>query len=801
MKQTILLLGALFLFSSIYGQTITIQDISTLKPLPNAIIRNTDTDIHVMTDINGMADVSTLKGATSVSIHLTGYQTYETTYEALTQNNGTIFLKESSHLFDAVVVSASRFEESARHVAQPVEVIRSTDLAFQSLQTSADVIQSTGNVFVQKSQLGAGSPVIRGFETNKVLLVVDGIRMNNAIYRGGHLQNIITLDNAVMDKVEILYGPGSVMYGSDALGGVMQFFTKSPMLSGDSQLLTHVNAFARYSTINQEKTGHVDLSLGGRKLGSLTSFTYSDFDDLLQGSNRSDDYPDFGKRPFYQERINGEDVMVTNEDENLQVASGYTQYDFLQKFTYQQNDHVNHQINLQYSTSTDVPRYDRLTEMSNGTLRFGDWYYGPQTRFLGAYGLQLTRDQGLFDQAHFTAGYQFIEESRHDRRFGNPSINHRTEQLDIFTLNADFSKEKGKSTWRYGFEGTTNHVNSIANKENVDTGDTAPQNTRYPDGGSDVTTAALYLSDQYHLSDHITLNGGLRLSYNSLKSVFVDTTFYPFPFDDITQQFTNLSGSLGAVWNGNAGWRVSLLGATGFRAPNVDDLAKVFESVPGSVVVPNPDLSPEKTYNVDLGISKTINDKYSVGVEGYYTWYRDAITTQPGTFNGESQILYDGELSDVTMNVNALSAYIYGFNAYVSVELTKGLSLYSTINYTYGRINTDTTDYPLDHIPPLFGKTSLDYKIKKFRAEVYALYNGWKYLEDYNLNGEDNYPFATVDGMPSWATFNLKASYQLSQHFTIQLGLENLLDTNYRVFASNISAPGRNISVTVRGSW
>lgn len=805
MKHSIMLFGALLLFSILNGQTITVQDKSTLKPIPHAIITSTGPADTLLTDQHGMTDISTMQGTASIIIQFTGYQNFTTSYDALMQKNGLVLLTESYHMFDEVVVSVNRFEDPVRQVAQPVEVIRASNLAFDNLLTSADVMQNTGNVFVQKSQLGGGSPVIRGFETNKVLMVVDGIRMNNAIYRGGHLQNIVTLDNAAMEKVEILYGPGSVMYGSDALGGVMNFFTKSPTLSGDDQLLTRVNAFARYSTACDEKTVHADLSLGGRKFGSMTSFTYSDFDDLLQGSNRRDAYPDFGKRPFYQERKNGEDIQVANDDPNLQVGSGYTQYDFLQKFTFQQSATVSHQFNVQFSTSSEVPRYDRLTETTNGEidgpLKFGDWYYGPQKRFLGAYALNLQKEKGFYDRARIIAGYQNIEESRHDRRFGNPSVNHRTEQLDIFTLNADFSKASGKSTWRYGLEGTTNYVNSTANRENIDTGATAPQNTRYPDGGSAVTTGALYLSDQYQLSDHIMLNGGVRLNYSSLKASFVDTTFYPFPFDDVTQQYTNLSGSLGAVWNGNDGWRVSLLGATGFRAPNVDDLAKVFESVPGSVVVPNPDLGPEKTYNVDLGISKTIAGKYNIGIDGFYTWYRDAITTLPGTFNGQDQIEYDGELSDVTMNVNALSAYIYGCNAYASVELKDGLTLYSTINFTYGRINTDTTDYPLDHIPPLFGKTSLDYKIKKFRAELYAMYNGWKHLEDYNLNGEDNYPFATVDGMPSWATFNLKASYQLTQNFTVQLGVENIFDTNYRVFASNISAPGRNVSLTVRGSW
>jgi hemoglobin/transferrin/lactoferrin receptor protein len=164
-------------------------------------------------------------------------------------------------------------------------------------------------------------------------------------------------------------------------------------------------------------------------------------------------------------------------------------------------------------------------------------------------------------------------------------------------------------------------------------------------------------------------------------------------------------------------------------------------------------------------------------------------------------IIYGGELSRVTTNVNAKQAYIYGFNGYVSINFTKTLSLYSTINYTYGRIETDTTPYPLDHIPPLFGKTSLRYSGEKLKAEFYAMYNGWKNLEDYNTVGEDNIAYATADGMPAWTTFNVKASYQLTPVFSIQAGVENIADSNYRVFASNISAPGRNVFATVRATW
>ena len=713
-----------------------------------------------------------------------------------------VMVFDSAHHLGEVVVSANRFEQQRKNIPQSTEVIHAEALAFDNLQTSADVIQNTGNILVQKSQLGGGSPIIRGFETNKVLLVIDGVRMNNAIYRAGHLQNIITLDNAVMDKIEILYGPGSVMYGSDALGGTMHFFTKDPVLGTDGTTVKHGSAFARYSTAADELTAHFDFSIGGSKWGSLTSFTYSDFGDLTQGSNRSDEYPDFGKRPFYVEQQNGEDVTIVNPDPDVQVGSAYTQYDILQKFVYRASEAVTHKLNLQYSTSSDVPRYDRLTQTSgNGDPRYSEWYYGPQDRLLAAYSLVLNRESGLFGKGNITAAYQNIEESRNDRGYKKSTLNHRIEKLDIATLNADFNQLKGPSAWSYGFEGTYNHVNSTAHTENVNTGDTGPLDTRYPDGGSDVGSLAVYVNDSYTVTPHFLLQGGVRLSYNTLTSRFIDKTYFPFPYDEVSQDNTSLTGSLGTVLNSDSGWRVSFMGATGFRTPSVDDMSKVFESVPGSVIVPNPELGPENTYNVDLTLSKTIAGKHEIGVGGYYTWLRDAITTVPGTFNGSDSILYDGELSQVITNVNANQAYIYGFNAYLSVNFTKTLSLYSTINYTYGRIETDTTPYPLDHIPPLFGKTSLRYSGEKLKAEFYAMYNGWKNLEDYNTVGEDNIAYATADGMPSWTTFNIKASYQLTPVFSIQAGVENIADSNYRVFASNISAPGRNVFATVRATW
>jgi hemoglobin/transferrin/lactoferrin receptor protein len=248
-------------------------------------------------------------------------------------------------------------------------------------------------------------------------------------------------------------------------------------------------------------------------------------------------------------------------------------------------------------------------------------------------------------------------------------------------------------------------------------------------------------------------------------------------------------------------WRFAAVASSGFRAPNVDDLAKVFESVAGQLVVPNPNLKPEYTYNAELSIGKTIAQSVRVEGTGFYTWYRDAITTQPFLFQGQSELAYNGQLSRVVASVNANKAYVYGFTGSVNADITQAFQLTSTLTYTRGRIKADPVNTPLDHIPPVFGKTSLFLTLPKFRSEFFVQYNGWKRLEDYNPVGEDNLQYATPQGVPSWYTLNLRTAYQFHPRLQFQAALENILDQFYRVYASGVSAPGRNLVLTLRGNF
>jgi hemoglobin/transferrin/lactoferrin receptor protein len=664
---------------------------------------------------------------------------------------------------------------------------------------SADLLMQTGNVFVQKSQGGGGSPVLRGFEASRVLIVVDGVRMNNAIFRAGHLQNVLRIDPSVLERAEVLFGPSSLIYGSDALGGVMYFQSRNPELSGGKNWLLKPTAYMRYGSATGERTGHVDVSMGNQRLGFLTSLTFGSFGDLMQGNNRRHGYPTFGQLAQYVERRNDEDVVVNNTNPNRQVGSAYHQFDFLQKVLFQPSENVQHTLNVQYSNTGNVPRYDRLTEITGGKPRFAEWYYGPEKRLLTAYNLTLSNATSLYDRAMFTAAYQNIEESRNSRRLAAPTRSEQAEEVSVWSINADLQKQAGKHLFQYGLELTHNDVNSTARTVNLTTGTIGSFNTRYPDGGSTLSTAGLYVSDQLTLSSKVTLNAGLRYSVSRLLATFVDKTFFPFPFNEINQRPNALTGNLGLLYRPTDRTRIALLGSTGYRAPNVDDLTKVFDSRAGTLVVPNPNIRPEYTYNAELSVTQWLGNRLRLEGTYFLTRFNNAIVVDAFTFNGQSQVVYQGQSSKVLAAQNKRQATIHGWNIAALLKLTDGLTLTSTLNGTQGRIR-DAANTPLDHIPPTFGRTALTYQRKQFQTEFWALYNGWKRIGDYNPEGEDNAQYATPDGMPAWTTLNVRGSYKVSNRLTVQAALENILDVNYRYFASGISAPGRNLVLTVRGS-
>jgi hemoglobin/transferrin/lactoferrin receptor protein len=708
----------------------------------------------------------------------------------------------SEKRLEEVIIYSNKFAERKKNIVQKIDVISAQRIAQLNSQNTGDLLTNSGNVFVQKSQQGGSSPVVRGFEASRVLLVVDGIRMNNAIYRAGHLQNVITVDQNMLERVEVLYGPGSTLYGSDALGGIVHMRTKLPKVSTTDKLLVTGSAFARYSSANNEKTGHIDLNLGSKKLSWLQSYNFSEFDDLRMGDNYADDYPDFGRRSQYIETKDGVDYVVTNPDDRIQRFSGYKQWDITQKLLYKPSAKVSHLLNLQHSNSTDIPRYDRLQDLRNGALRWAQWYYGPQERILAAYELNVD-DAGPFTNLRSIVSYQHIEESRHQREYRRyDRQDNRFEDLDVLSAVVDARKLWTAHELTVGADVQLNDVRSTASRVNIQTGASSPLDSRYPNGENNMNYYGVYGQHTFKFGEgKWVLNDGVRLQAISLRSTIADNSFFNFPITEIEQKNAAITGNLGVAFMPSSSTRFTLGMASGFRAPNVDDAARIFESASNQLIVPNPDIDPEYTYTADLGVVQSIASKVRLEATGFYTWFRNAIALAPYQLSGKDSAEYNGNTVRIFANQNVNKAFLFGFNAAATIEFTPSLRLYSTINYTYGRLQQKAGEVPLDHIPPLFGKTSISYTGNRLSAEAYALYNGWKRLEDYNPSGEDNLQYATPEGMPSWATLNLKTSVVLHPHLTLQAGIENILDRNYRYFASGFSAPGRNFILALRSTF
>lgn len=710
-------------------------------------------------------------------------------------------LAQQSDTLQEIVISANKFAEKKKNVAQQILVLTGKNISRQSPANSADLLQQSGQVFVQRSQQGGGSPVLRGFEASRVLMMIDGVRMNNAMYRAGHLQNVITIDPNMLERVEVMYGPASTMYGSDALGGVMHFYTRQPVTADSGRSVLHGNAAVRYATANNGITAHASLQAGFKRWGSLTGVSISSFGDLLQGSRRSDRYPDFGKLPMYAVRNNNKDTFAINSNPDRQRGSGYRQQDFFQKILFTPNSRFRHLLNLQVSTAAHIPRYDRLSRIKNNLPEFAEWYYG-QHRSMAAYTLTGRLPGSFFSQLQAGVNYQYIQESRHERKYKKAVRENRVEKMDVMGFNIDLRHVGQRHELSIGTDGQYNRLRSVGTGLNVNTGEISTITGRYPNGKNHMTYTAAYAAHTWKLvPDKLVLNDGLRVNHITLRSNIRDNSKTALPFTTADNTYTALSGNLGIIYMPVTAWRFSLSGATGFRAPNIDDLGKIFDSQPGMVIVPNPQLKPEYTYNLDLSLQYSLHNILRVELTGFYTWFRDVVVTDRFTFNGMDSIEYGHVQSRVMANQNKARAFLYGVYAGVSADLGHAWHLNSTITYTRGRYQDNGVERPLDHIPPVYGKTAVQYEHGRFYAIFSAAYNGWKDQKDYNMEGEDNFAGATPEGMPAWYVLDLQTGIQLGNALQLQLGLENLTNRNYRVFASGISAPGRNLVITLRSRF
>jgi len=790
-----LLAGLFFLLTNLsFAQVISIVDKSTGEPVSEAIVYNEAQNRFAESNAEGLVNLNDFSMHERLFVQHPSFQTYSFVRQNLSDSYYTIQLQERVIRIDEVVISANKWEQNKTEIPFEIMTLGVEEMDFNNVQTAADALEATGQVFVQKSQLGGGSPMIRGFGANAVLIVVDGVRMNNAIFRGGNLQNIINIDPNALESSEVIFGPGAVIYGSDALGGVMDFHTVRPKYSREKNLKIGGHGMLRYSGANNEKTGSLQLRLANNRWSYIGNLSYSDFSDLRTGAVRPKQHPDFGKRPEYIANINGVDTVVPNGNENVQRFSGYLQLSTLQKISLRLKGKSELTYILNYSTTGNIPRYDRLTLYDEGQLKYAQWYYGPQRWMMNAVKFNYYQPNIIFDAAKVTLAYQIFEESRHNRQFQEVLLRNRAEQVGVLSFNADFEKDIDQDNHLYfGIEYLFNGINSTAFSEDIETGELNELSTRYPDGGSEVNSFAAYLSYKKDIGETLYFSAGLRMNYQDLYSAFLQS---PFDKNSIINKSSAVNGNIGLVYRPAPSWIVSGVLSSGFRAPNVDDISKVFDSEPGSVVVPNPDLQPEYSYNTELSITKVWNDKLELNGNVFYSLLRDAMVRADFQVSGQDSIEYDGALSRVQAILNTGRANIYGFNFGVRAQISSRWSSSASFNVTEGW-DLDNGE-PLRHTTPAFGLASVTYSRRNWKGECFIRFNGSRTIENLPPSERNKPHIYSSDGSLAWYTLNIRGQYQISDWLSANIALENILDQHYRTYSSGISAPGRNLIFSVK---
>ena len=799
MKYLVVLISYLTLFAT-HAQEVTILDQRTNEPIVGVNIYNNSKTKIFVSDVNGKVLINIFNDNEKITFQHISH--IKLTY-IKSQIPQVVYLKMKPQYLDEIVISVSKFEQSKREVPQKIISIKAEEIFFTNPQTSADLLRNNGQVFMQKSQLGGGSPMIRGFSTNRLLIMVDGVRMNNAIFRGGNFQNVISINPFAIQKTEIIFGAGSVIYGSDAIGGVMNFYTQKPKLSESGKLFFKSNTILRYSSANNENTAHIDFNLGYKKWAFLTSVSYTDFEDLKMGKYGPDDY----LRLEYVETTNGEDNIIENKNLRIQKFSGYNQINFLQKVHYKTNKTLSFDLGLHYSATSNSPRYDRLIRYRSGELRSAEWFYGPQRWFLGNFQItKLSSRSNLFDKIKVTAAYQNFQESRIDRNLNSEIRRTRKENVDAISANIDFEKTITESSKLfYGAEYIYNTVGSKGEEEHITDNSTQQIASRYPNG-SNWQSLASYISYKFKPNKKFTLQSGLRYNAIFIKADFKDNNiFLNLPFNHANLNTGALTGTAGISWapNNTLQWKLNV--STAFRAPNIDDIGKIFDSEPGSVVVPNANLKPEYAYNAELGLALNFNKNVVIDLATFYTYLDNALVRRDFSINGETEIIYDGELSNVQAIQNASKVWIYGFEAGLKISFSEYFKLHSQYSIVGGKEEDNGIEVPVRHVSPSFGNTHLIWEMNKLKLNAYVDYNSelsfsqlapseinkaYLYAKDKNGN-----PYS-----PSWYTINFRSQYEISKYISVIATIENITNQRYRSYSSGIAAPGLNYIFTLKYS-
>lgn len=661
---------------------------------------------------------------------------------------------------EEVTITGTRSAATLLDSPGSVSLITSEDIEKRQSRTTPEALQEEIGILVQETTLGGGSPFLRGQVGNRILVLVDGIRLNNSTFRFGPNQYLNTVDSLSLDRIEIVRGPASVLYGSDALGGVIHVISKRPRdvsepFSLAGRLLSRVSSAAFEKTLRVESGGNAGA------FGFHGGASFRDFDDLRSGSGEQD-------------------------------HTGYREVDGDARLRYRIAP--DHELGFLFQRVTQLRVPNRVAFEHDDE----EFFFEPQERSLFALEHEVALPVLAVRSLRSNVSLHRQREVRRRRRFDS-TIERREEDV-VATLGATTQAEipvMERHLLVAGLELYRDGVDSGASTFDRTTGERSSVSGSFPDD-STYESIALYGQATVEILPPLSLVGGLRWSRFALDADVGGG------FGEISQDFDDATGAVAVVWRVLGPLRLVASFSQGFRAPNLDDTV-VLRALPeqNGVDAPNPVLEPEHVDNVEAGL-KIGSAWFSGSLFYYYSTYSDLIERRPGTFGGRTFLdengngVQDAGGPNVFTKQNIGDAVVQGVEADFEIPLPRHVDLFG--NFSWARGENRTADEPFSRIPPILGLTGLRWSSSngRFWVEYFARVAG---KQDRLSSRDESDVRIPPGGTPGWQTQNLRGGLRATEELRLSLALENLTDERYRIHGSGIDAPGINAVGSVEWSF
>ncbi len=662
------------------------------------------------------------------------------------------FTPESERDLPNIQVTAARISKSSQDVAAAVSVVNKEDIGRISPQVLTDVLRGEAGVYVQQTTPGQAIPIVRGLKGSEVLHLVDGMRLNNAFFRNSPNQYLALVDAFEVSQVEVVRGPGSTLYGGDAMGGVVQAVTVQPELD------TVRGEFrTRYRSADSSKEAHAAYNLGNETLAWRVSASYGDI-----GDRRS-------------------------ADDQRQSFSGFRYQAVGSKLYWQLNEQVDLLLDAQYLEQPSTPRFDELTPgFGEDEAASEEFFFEPNDRLFIHSKVSVDQPFAGVDRAEFHASVQEINDDRRTRNTGSSKRRLENNRSTLEGLTAQFNSTVSE-LWQvtYGVEYYHDEVRSSRVELDIVSGDLEDKRARFPDG-STMQSTAVYLNNELDVTDRWQMLIGARFSDYTIRLSESDRGIGAnLNFDDTTW-------SLGSVLAVTEALNFVTNIGRGFRPPNIFDLGTLGARPGNRFNISNPKLTPEQVTTFDLGF-KYQGPSLQWEVAAFTSDYQDKITSVlTGELTGDSRMIVQSQ------NLNQVD--LYGIELGSSYYLGDQWRLGFNLNFVRGkeaRVGAETQD--ADRIPPLNGLFSLRYTLNetlqfdaslRFAARQNRLSN--RDIRDSRINPE---------GTDSWQTLDVAMDWKINSGWLLRSQISNVFDEGYREHGSGIDAAGRGVMLELRANF